>query len=238
MSIGVFIPSVPWHVDTVAPIVRAYMQGPLKPDKIVIYLSGTDLCDGARIRSMKAHIRRIPNVYVQTEDKIVQAGPARQAALDLLDTDIVAYQDSDDLPHRMRISTIKEVFHNCAHLDMFNHSYDYKKWSLRPPNRFKWGEGAHIEGKVLYERYFPNSKFEEGAKHNAYGDFLPFPVHAGVPCIRRELLKEITWKPAEDLKIAPNPKTKTEDFEFCHEVLYRDYKKVAAVDFPCYLYTG
>ena len=157
------------------------------------------------------------------------AGPNRQMAESLCSGDIIIYQDDDDLPHQRRVEVVKKIFEQFDIVSL-NHSYSFLGGQSIPFEKTRM-----FSGEYLYKKYFPNDKLEDCKSYGAYGHGFEFSVHAGVVCIRKELLKDIKWKHHDDLKIAPYPKEKTEDFEFCFETLF--YKKNSVIiDAPIYYY--
>lgn len=238
MKIGVFVPSIPTHFGNVGNIVDAYMSGEVKPDRIAVLISDSAKVPiGNRMRFRTTHKHWPVALYESLP--LLQAGPCRQLAYDLLeDCDVIAYQDSDDLPHRDRIRVVKEIFEQYPEGMVLNHSYYYGGgWPAQMGTEpvVDWGV---MPGTVMSKGYFPTGKLSECMRHHAFGDVMGFPVHAGVPCVRRQVLEEIRWKKAQDLHIAPEPKTKTEDYEFCMECLFKYRERHLLSDARVYLYRG
>lgn len=224
MKISVFIPCVPNHWPNIKNIVNAYNCGSVVPDEIVILLS-----DCGKVKNY-----HIPGSVTIAIERPLYAGPARQRAVNLCRGDIIMYNDADDLPHKDRVKIVKDVFEKNSDIMVLSHSYDYKEWSNGDVSKYKMYDAYNL----LYEECFKDSDFMNCSVRGSFGDCAGFPVHAGVPCIRRDVLKVISWKHPKDLIVAPDPKTKTEDFEFCFECLYKYKHQHAIIDSKIYLYTG
>ena len=224
MKISVFVPCVPNHWENIQNIVNAYNCGTVKPDEIIVLIS-----DCTKIKNRQVNGARIVPI-----ENPMYAGPARQRAVGLCRGDIIMYQDSDDIPHKARVEIIKGFFENHKDAVMVNHSYCYKKWD----NEIKMDYKVYNAYNELYKLYFPDDDFLKSKEQPCYGAGLPFMVHAGVPSVKRSLLYNLSWKAPNECRIAPEPKTKSEDMEFCMEALYKMKAAVYAIDTKPYLYTG
>jgi len=235
MKVGVFIPTIPVHWKHVPGIVAEYLKGYVKPDRIAVLLSrSNDVPVGDRMRFKTSCD---PSVQLYESPAPLNTGAARQQALHLLkDCDVISYQDSDDLPHWDRIKVIREIFESNPDALVLHHSYHYAKSWQGPIYKDRITEYKTHTGDWLYEQYFPNGKIEECISHFAFGDVMGFPVHAGVSSIKREVLEEVPWKIPSKMKIAPEPKAKTEDYEFSMECLFKYKGRHLITDARIYLY--
>ena len=231
MRASVFIPSIPEHLANVPEILSAYESGSAQPDEVVVMVSRADEASAKELANVKNYPWKRVRMIVRSER--VFAGPARQMALKECDGDIVLYQDSDDLPHERRVQFAKHFF-TVRDIKILNHSYFYRKQPTWP---LVLEDVKSTEGDDLYKLYFPDGKVESCRKYcDCYGGGLPFPVHAGACCIRREVLEEVKWKGPDELVFAPDPKHKTEDYEFCMEVLFK-WNKSLVINCPLYFYS-
>jgi hypothetical protein len=103
---------------------------------------------------------------------------------------------------------------------LINHSYVRFKDTFSEMNEIEMPI-KETNGSELYDFYFPNKILEDCVKSSlCFGGGVQWSVHAGAVCIRKRVLEKIQWKGPENLLFAPDPKTKTEDYEFNMEALY------------------
>lgn len=231
MKISVFIPCAPWHFKNVKSILQAYKDQSRVPDEVVIMLSGGNEVSPADRINLQKHFRGFLRLIVNGTR--MYAGPARQVALNRAKGDIIMYHDADDLPHVDRCKVIEKFFEENKKCKVVCHSYNFRQWK-------PWDGKYTIHNAYdrFYEQYFPGGDFLKSENQGCFGGGIGFPVHAGVPCLRKEILKDITWKAPEQLVVAPPPKNKTEDYEFEMECLYNLKKAHYIIDAPIYLYMG
>jgi len=227
MKISVYIPSMPNSFHNVSNIIEAYMNGTSIPDEIVVNLSMFNHVDSCKLEEFKNKYSFIK--FIKTYNRLF-AGPNRQLAKDLCVGDIILYQDDDDLPHKRRVETVKYFFENYD-IMLLNHPWKSINSTI---DNFNISNIKTISGDTLYDLYFKNS-LEECKQYRFYGCKLNLDVHSGACAIKKELLSIVKWKSPEELVIAPLPKEKTEDFEFCFESLFYT-KKAMIIDQPLYFY--
>ena len=231
----VFIPSTPGHFHYLEEIIQKYQNGTVKPEEIIVSLSESNRVEISKIYDLET---KYPTLrFLRHVDK-VEAGPNRQFA-ENCDGDIILYQDSDDLPSRDRVEIVKNFFESEPDIFVLNHSYrrvtEYNEMLLDQSSFKVMGPDE------LYKLYFPNGDINDAKLVKAYGGHIKFPVHAGVVCIRKDVLKLVKWKTWEDQVIAPKPPKEmykgagAEDFEFCMDCLFY-FKKSAIIDAPIYFY--
>lgn len=220
MKTSVFIPCTQKHAHYIPGVVRSYCQGTVKPDEIVVFISGDRDYELFRNTHYEKHVK----------EKYL-AGEARQKARDLCRGDIILYHDADDLPHPQRVEVVKYWFGHtdAAHM---THSYAFlgelPKWANRgthhtsatmpkkiiPANVPVLGFGA------IREMYFPDGQIGECSRTSSWGP-LESIQHAGACCIRREVLDAVRWKRNDELVLAKANLSKAEDFEFCMECAFK-----------------
>jgi glycosyltransferase involved in cell wall biosynthesis len=112
MFVSVVIPCGAPHVPFLANLIETLRRGTVVPDRIVIVVNGTEKevegNDGDRVK------------IVQNPQRMT-SGAARNLGVQECgdDTDVVIFQDADDLPHPERVERIKNFFENnrdCVHL--------------------------------------------------------------------------------------------------------------------------
>jgi hypothetical protein len=224
MKTSVFIPCIPKHFQYIPGIIRAYEESSVRPDEIVVFLSGAD-----------NRMYRYPNFDFKlfiTSEKYLN-GPARQMALSLCGGDVVLYQDADDLPSRQRVEIVKWYFEN-NDISLLTHRYTFRLSDLnRQPIDLL--SIKSFDNKHIFKHYFPNRKINECENVCvAYGEEMS-PHHAGACCIKRTLLNEIEWKPFDKLELLKDHNKKGEDYEFCLEAAFK-VKKSIMIDAILYWY--
>lgn len=166
------------------------------------------------------------------------SGPNRQVASDLATGELLVYQDADDLPHYRRFELIERYFEQtgCMHL---NHAYYHNTdWQTFPilDDSIKV-----VESEILHKKYFPDGNISKCWDHtHSYGYDLGFDfplIHTGATSIRREVLEKVKWKHPDKLCLSGEgvPRYRTEDYEFCMEVLHT-FNKSILINTPLYFY--
>lgn len=235
MKTSVFIPCTQKHAHYIPGVVEAYQRGTVRPDEIVVFVSGDS-------RSYEAFKGASREVHVR---ELVLAGPARQMAKKLCSGDIVLYQDADDLPHDQRVEVVKQLFESMDIMHL-THSYAFMGklplWadsrihhtSETMPKTIDLKTVSVIGGGTIFDMYFPGGRITDCSRVSSWGPTDNIQ-HAGACCIRREVLNIVSWKKNNALVLAPINKGKAEDFEFCMECAFK-FKKSAMVSAVLYQY--
>ena len=108
MKVSVFVPCMMSHWTYLPKMICEYISGTVKPDEIVICLSGADVLPDREKEMFKR--KYYGKVRLVTFDEHLYAGPARQKALELRDTDIIMFHDADDCPQRKGVEVVKYFF--------------------------------------------------------------------------------------------------------------------------------
>lgn len=247
MTVSVFIPTTPNYIKYLNSILDAYINdSTVKPDEIVVSISNYKEIDNVLMENL---IKKFNHVKFILHENILLAGPNRQCANKYCDSDIIIYQDSDDLPHPQRVEIIKYVFNNydIVHL---NHSYYNLTEEIIKTNKNKLPNSEKIVlcdikymgSDELYKIHLPNGKLEECTNiTNYYGYGVNYPVHAGAVAIKKDVLKYVMWKNRDELKYSPQWFNRlykgAEDYEFCVECL-KYFNKSMIIDSKIYYYCG
>lgn len=224
MKTSVYIPTIPSHFQYLEDIIIAYLNGREEPDEIIIGPAIADPKDQHMVCALDHIFSRYDTVKIFPWSGRLEAGPNRMRAKFLCEGDIILYHDSDDRVHPERVYWIKKLFTEYPDIWVINHSYvnmhtDIPR-TLEPPETL-------ILSDTLRKIYFPNNKYSDGKAFHCYGELLPFPVHAGAVCIRKEVLNHVYWKKMDQQVIAPKqPKevyrgAYSEDMEFCLDCLWK-----------------
>jgi hypothetical protein len=222
MKTTVFIPTTPNHIKYVPKIIDTYLAGTCLPDEIIVSIS-------------MAHMigKETKDILVQKGAKILEhnsqmlIGPNKQWSKEHSEGDIILYNDSDDFPHRQRIEIVKKIFEK---YDILHMTHSYKRVPHDMDFDINFDDIKIVESDTLHNLYFPNGDFKECTKiTQAYGGGAMM-THAGVPCIRKELLDTIIWKHPSKYLLGI-----CEDYEFCMETLFK-HKKSITIDAELYLY--
>ena len=224
MKTSVFIPCTQKHAHYIPGVVRSYRQGTVKPDEIVVFISGDRDYELYRNTHYEKHVK----------EKYL-AGEARQKARDLCHGDIILYHDADDLPHPQRVEVVKYWF---GHTDAMHltHSYAFLNRLPKGLSPSSYHTSATMPRKVIsanvpiiyfqtiWKRYFNGGQIGECSRFTAWGE--PGIQHAGACCIRREVLDTVRWKRNDELVLAKVNLSKAEDFEFCMECAFKLKKSI------------
>jgi hypothetical protein len=231
MKYCVFIPSIPKRFDKLENLVDIYNVGTVKPDEIII--NASEVNNENYIILIDLFNKKIDNLKIIPHQIHLDAGTNRQQALYISTSNIIIYQDDDDLPSNNRVEIIKWFFEN-KDIVCLNHSYVYNEGLKIDPNGLNINNINIIESDNIYKKYFPNNKLEDCKSINSYGEGFGFPVCAGACSIKKEILKQVEWKNNDLIslcKFAP----KGEDFDFCMDVLFR-FNKSIMIDSKLYSY--
>jgi len=218
MKLSVFIPCIPRHVFYLPYVVEAYKSGTVQPDEIVVYLSG--FSDVPKDQ-WERFIYYYPEIQYETNDILISGANAKQQAHKLCNTELIMYQDADDLPTKNRVEICKSIFmsHDIVHL---NHSWVFMGEEIKLlPLKI-------ISGQELYDRHF-----DSGGKIRMFGYGAQIwgnerdRNHDGALVITRETLKEVSfctdmWKAA--------------DRSFCFDMLKHFKTKSAIINQQLYYY--
>ena len=102
MKLGVAIPCFINHIEQCYVLLESINQQTRIPDQVVVSCSSSKETDFIK-REYK-----FPLIVITTEDKQI-AAQNRNAAAKLLDTDIIAFMDADDIMHPQRIEILLRV---------------------------------------------------------------------------------------------------------------------------------
>jgi len=126
MKTSVYIPCIPDHWHNIAMIVECYECGTVKPDEIVIFLSGME---GIKIPLPHnlVHLdwtRRSSTIEIKVikKQKLYKSGDARNQAEVACSGDIIVFQDADDFPMPNRIEHTLFLFEKYG-MDLLLNSY-------------------------------------------------------------------------------------------------------------------
>jgi hypothetical protein len=222
MKYCVFIPTIPSRFNKLENLVNLYNAGTVKPDEIIINASSVN-SDNYNIL-INLFNKNIHNLKIIPHRTHLEAGPNRQMAQYISQSDVIVYQDDDDLPSDKRLEIIKSYFETMD-IVCLNHGYVYNDILPELKNI------SIIESQKLYEHYFPNGILEECKHYNSYGDGF-FPICAGPVSIKKNVLNVVQWKEKCNITLT---NFKAEDFQFCMEVLHK-FNKSLLIDSKIYQY--
>ena len=147
-DITVVIPCHISHIKYIPELLRAYNDQTLLPAEIIIVIS--EIKDSVSVSEIK-------NVSVPYKLNIIRtskkrfAGENRRIGAENANTDIIVFQDADDLPHIQRLEAIKYLFDKnpeCVHIcHSFTHnSYDLKNYNINsiPHRKTSYTGGSGI----------------------------------------------------------------------------------------------
>lgn len=108
-TVSILIPCKPGHVSYLDTLISTYNNGTVRPNEIVIAINNAN-----SVRCILNSLATIDNVkIVETSNElIVNAAYNRNEAIKKCSSDIVIYNDADDLPSTQRVEIIKNTFIN------------------------------------------------------------------------------------------------------------------------------
>jgi hypothetical protein len=226
----VFIPAMPNRFNKLENLINIYNSGTIKPDEIIINASSVDKNNYNILIDL--FNKKLDNLKIIPHQIHLDAGTNRQQALYISNSDVIIYQDDDDVPSNNRVEVIKWFFEN-REIECLNHSYVYNKGTENVPYGSNFDLINIIESDTIYKKYF-NMSLDDCKKFNSYGEGFDFPICAGPVSIKRSILKDVEWKDRKNVtlcKFAP----RGEDFDFCMEVLFK-FNKSIIIDSKLYSY--
>lgn len=239
LKISVVIPCDSKHLHNMHYVYDTMLKSTRIPDEVVVRFSSMGSipikASSAVIQEGQRSFKEFKYACLDTPE---YSGPNRQVGSDMSTGDLIIYQDADDLPHYRRFEIIERYFERtgCLHL---NHAYYHNTELVTAPvidDSIKV-----VESDILHKRYFPDGDISKCWDHtHSYGYDLGFDyplIHTGATSIKREVLEKVKWKHPGDLKLAGAgvPIERTEDYEFCMEVLHT-FNKSILIDTPLYFY--
>jgi hypothetical protein len=237
LKISVVIPCDSKHLHNMQYVFDMMLKSTRIPDEVVVRFSSMG---SVPIKASSAVIQEGQRLFKEFKYACLNtpeySGPNRQVASEMATGDLIIYQDADDLPHYRRFELIDKYFEQtgCMHL---NHAYYHNtEWHTQPvfDDSIKM-----VESGVLFNRYFPDGDISKCWAHS-YGYDLGFSyplIHTGATSIRRDVLEKVKWKHPNELYLAGSDvvKERTEDYEFCMEILH-SFNKSILIDAPLYFY--
>lgn len=240
MKICIYIPTIPEHVSNVFKIVDNINKQTRLPDEILISISNSNLIDS----EIMDKIDLIKNVKVLKHLTNLDAAENRNF-YESVDSDIIIYQDSDDIMHKQRVEIIENIFNNFDIINL-NHSYikvptleDAIKTFNNEPI-IEYNSIRYIESKLIRNLYFPNNNYNECERYEWYSQGLPIDCAAGPISVKKKYLIEIGgFKTKSKQLVAPFRNFENfkgaEDYEMCMELLFK-YNKSMIIDSKLYYY--
>jgi len=249
MTISVYIPTTPKHLKFLDNILDSYInKSTILPDQIVVSISDFNNIDHFIYGNLKIKYK---NVLFLEHLEVQLAGPNRQFAEEFCNSDIVLYQDSDDLPHIQRIEIVKHFFekYDIVHL---HHSYfnlsNYIDL-ITDTEKFNYNEDLidinsinFLLSNQFYDELYPNKNLMDCRNSQTFNNiFMSLKPHHGALAIKKEILSEVKWKDRKDLCHSPRwddlSYKGAEDYEFMVEVIFK-YNKTIVIDGKIYFYLG
>jgi len=131
---SVFIPCIFDHWHYLSMLIECYNYGTIKPDEIVIFMSGVE---EKKFGTNKNVVHQTWNIEksnfdlkIIIKENVFMPSEARNQALDVCAGEIIIMQDADDLPTPNRVESILNAFESYT-IDVFIHGYmlfeDYYK---------------------------------------------------------------------------------------------------------------
>lgn len=249
MTTSVFIPTTPNHLKFLDKILDSYIyKSTVKPNQIVVSISNFNDIDVNIYQNLK--IKYI-NVLFLEHPGIQLAGPNRQFAEEYCNSDIVLYQDSDDLPHVQRIEIVEYFFRNYDIVHLHHSYFNLTNYIdlITDTNKLNYNEELidvksinFIRSEQFYDELYPNRNLIDCRDTSRFNNiFWSFKPHHGAFAIKKEVLSEVKWKDRKDLIYSPRWNDRhykgAEDYEFMVETIFK-YNKTIVIDGKIYFYLG
>ena len=239
MKISIVIPCIPRHFMQLHNVLQKLHDGTRVPDEVVVVLTESNRIHVPLIDSLREIGKTFfPSFVVVTLPHVTYSGPARQAGSVVSTGEVIIYQDADDIPHKQRVEVLEHFFNTTDALHI-NHAYYHNVEATSPPICI--GDIHTVPSQTVFSRYFPTGSIAECVKTTfSYGDNLGFTfplIHVGATSVRREVLGQVSWKDVSNLSLVSDPglRPRTEDYEFCMEVLHK-FNRSLLLDAQLYYY--
>ncbi|MCY6380962.1 glycosyltransferase family 2 protein [Hoeflea prorocentri] len=233
MPITVVIPSIPFHVQYLPSLLRAFASGETVPNELIVSLSNADQVWRPTVNALERLGKELfPSFHLLRHVKTLKHGPNRQAAVAHCTNDIISFFDSDDLPYPNRIKVLEEVFKDEA-VSHVSHGCT----SLGSPLFCHWPDTIPIRAKTddLLRLHFSNgqqsisdctgSVYCAGLPQSRYSNQY-IGIHSGHVTVRKNVFEKVQWKDWGELCFGS-----AEDFEFDIECLFH-YRQSIVIDLP------
>lgn len=210
MKTSLVIPCTPEHFLCLPTILHYYRLGTVKPDQVIVSLSQSgEIHEAVRKRVIDTFSSEFDDFILLNHNSQLSHGPNRQAGSSVVSSEIVIYGDADDIPHPMRVETIKHFFKNFDIMHL-NHWWCRDDWKFK---MFDIKDVDYVDSKKIDELYFWHNDISQVRYKTpgGYGSMLG-RVHGGNLAIRRDVLAKVSWKDWGELQLGP-----AEDWEFCIE---------------------
>lgn len=251
---AVYIPCVPKHLGRLSVGLKVLAGSTQRPDQLVVFLSGTAALTSRELDRVNDLVRS-HNGELHLERTRLSPGAARIPSKELCKTEVIVYQDADDFTHDRRLEVMAgvfkepeamQVFHDMRRVRRETFSWTAKRMATKP-----LGPYQVIDGRYVYQRYFPTGELKRPEGMWVFGEDLGFGFGLGVFGIRREVLDVVQWRSQEDLRLIPEDFSTApflpwwqgegrtphgfEDSEFCFESLFY-INQMRFISAPLYFY--
>lgn len=249
MTISVYIPTIPNHLKYLDKILNTYLhKSTVLPDQIVVSISNFKNVEMSLYEGLKNKYKKV--LFLEHSD-IKLAGPNRQYSKEYCNSDIILYQDSDDLPHIQRIEIVKYFFENYDIIHL-HHSYFNITENINlieHIGQYNYNEDLidvksikFIESKDFYNNLYPNKSILDSRDTHTFNKiFNTFKPHHGALAVKKEVFEKVNWKHRDDLFYSPGWDNRNykgaEDYEFMMDVIF-NYNKTVFIDGKIYFYYG
>lgn len=249
MTISVYIPTTPNHLKFLDKILNSYLyKSTVLPDQIVVSISDFSKINSMTYNNLKMKYK---DVLFLEHLEVQLAGPNRQFAEQFCTSDIILYQDSDDLPHIQRVEIIKYFFEKYDIIHLHHSYFNLTNYIdlITEIESFNYNENIididsikFITSDQFYEKLYPNKNLIDCRNPHIINEiFKELKPHYGALAIKKEVLNEIKWKDRKNLFYSPRWNDFTykgaEDYEFMVEVIFK-YNKTIIIDSKIYFYLG
>ncbi len=253
-TISVYIPCIPEHLGRLSIALSVLARSSVPPDQLIVFLSGAESLTPTQLNGAYGLVQKYGG-ELEVEQVRLSPGAARIPSRELCKSEVIAYQDADDFTHERRLEVMGSAFTDAEAMHVFTDMTRVRRgtfgWVARRLAARSLGPYQVVDGRYLYERYFPTGELKRPDGMWVFGEDAGFGFGLGVFGVRRELLDVVQWRSQEDLRLIPEDFTNApflpwwqgegrtphgfEDSEFCFESLFY-VNQMRFISAPLYFY--
>lgn len=184
MTVSVVIPCVPQHVPHLFNLLSHYARQTEVPQEVIISLSRIGSVPQDLINKLTDTKWPFKLVLIRNTQR-TSAGKNRNLGAQAAQSDIIMFQDADDIPHPQRVEIVKYFF---SKYDIYHLMHSFIIPEVMTNN-----------GEIPKEFTFYEKQEISFKNHVAYETTLSFPFTNGEPCMLRELASKMQWPDQYDI---------------------------------------
>ena len=230
MKTTIAIPCVVEHLDNIDILLHHVVGGTVLPDEVVIAVFPVTKKEQhekiVNIQNKYQNYFQL-NILESTDQKPREY--ARNFLIPFLSGDLILWHDADDTQHPQRIEIVKRFFEE---YDIVHLCHAYRMNNEKEIGHIDFDSIQYISSQQIFQHKDYINKLQNYDildrtiwETFAFGGGFDMPIHAGVCCVKKEVLEKIKFTreyPGEDSK-------------FCFDILMQ-HKKTILIDAKIYNY--